>query len=566
MVRSLLRPARSVPLAALVSFGCGGSHAGPTACPARALLVPSFAHLVAAGPSAHALRWKTAPALLRRQTIYHQQTSRRGFDRSRALAQVVNSEATEAIFTLLPDTGLHYFQLTAEAHDRCDATLAPLLEIDTTTRLVFSADVRPDRPGLYSIDLATERRTERSGSIEMHGNDPASFVVAPTGARFAFVGADGRLRAASFLTSRVDPVSDAATTLGPSFAWDATGRWLAYTGTDTRGQQQLFLSAGGAAIAFRSGLVPAGDGSTHDLAPDGQAIVYPLRTQDGALWLAATRLPPPSLQNVPQLVPLGSAVEQFAFAPRATEVAYITDAEIEGTHELFVEKLDFMTFTDRRKRSGDLVAGGGVARFAWSPTGQRLAFLADKERRGRSELFAVPVRGGLPLKVSGTMQAKGDVTRFAWSPDGNTLAFVADGLEDEKFELFAVIVDTLKITKLNATLPATGDVRAFAWSPFDARVAYTADATWDETVEIFTVSRGGTDHKRLGGANPKSPGRGVVAFAWSPVQPILAYVADQETKGTFELFVGSDTFSDKISGLLAPGGHVWAFRWSRFSN
>ncbi len=56
----------------------------------------------------------------------------------------------------------------------------------------------------------------------------------------------------------------------------------------------------------------------------------------------------------------------------------------------------------------------------WSPTGDRLAFLAEAE--GRLQLFVLPASGGDARQVT---RSSTGVRSFAWRPDGNGFAFVA---------------------------------------------------------------------------------------------------------------------------------------------
>src|SRR6185436_6869478 len=62
----------------------------------------------------------------------------------------------------------------------------------------------------------------------------------------------------------------------------------------------------------------------------------------------------------------------------------------------------------------------GVAQPRWSPSGDRLAFLASVD--GKPQLFSLPMNGGEAQQL--TKSATG-LQQFAWSPDGSQIAYAA---------------------------------------------------------------------------------------------------------------------------------------------
>ncbi|MEP7345071.1 MAG: S9 family peptidase, partial [Gemmatimonadaceae bacterium] len=74
----------------------------------------------------------------------------------------------------------------------------------------------------------------------------------------------------------------------------------------------------------------------------------------------------------------------------------------------------------------------------WSPTGDRLAFLAQVE--GKAQLFVMPTAGGDARQVT---RSPTGIGTFAWKPDGSALAFTAStppearGKFDDAFEVNA---------------------------------------------------------------------------------------------------------------------------------
>jgi dipeptidyl aminopeptidase/acylaminoacyl peptidase len=70
----------------------------------------------------------------------------------------------------------------------------------------------------------------------------------------------------------------------------------------------------------------------------------------------------------------------------------------------------------------------GVASPRWSPTGDRLAFVADDAGKV-AQLFVLPMAGGDPVQIT---HGKTGVAVFAWRPDGNALAFAAPDEDPER--------------------------------------------------------------------------------------------------------------------------------------
>jgi dipeptidyl aminopeptidase/acylaminoacyl peptidase len=65
----------------------------------------------------------------------------------------------------------------------------------------------------------------------------------------------------------------------------------------------------------------------------------------------------------------------------------------------------------------------GVAAPAWSPSGDRIAYLAEPERGKPTQLYVLRMDGGDSQKVT---DAPNGVSAFAWQPDGKAFAYVTE--------------------------------------------------------------------------------------------------------------------------------------------
>ncbi len=203
-----------------------------------------------------------------------------------------------------------------------------------------------------------------------------------------------------------------------------------------------------------------------------------------------------------------------------------------------------------------------IGEFQWSPNGSIIAFLADIRGTGVNELLvAEPNINAIPVAVSGTLADGGEVVNFSWAPNNSRIAFLADQFEDEKFDLISVVPD------LNAFNPnpdprlisgdIIGDVIDFAWSPDSRLIAYIADGDALGVFELYTNVPFGTSPRKV--SDNLIGDEDVWAFAWAPDpdSSLIAYQANQEESNKDELYTtvadGDQDFV-KISGSPTSGG------------
>src|SRR5438105_6435099 len=112
----------------------------------------------------------------------------------------------------------------------------------------------------------------------------------------------------------------------------------------------------------------------------------------------------------PQISPDGRSIAVVVSRPNIAEDRFDSDIELV---DVASGKLRTLTY-DRK----------GIGSPRWSPSGDRLAFLADSGKE--PQIFVLPMQGGEAMKIT---DSKTGVQHFAWRPDGNAFAFAAS---DEK--------------------------------------------------------------------------------------------------------------------------------------
>ncbi|HUM02050.1 MAG TPA: S9 family peptidase [Thermoanaerobaculia bacterium] len=153
-----------------------------------------------------------------------------------------------------------------------------------------------------------------------------------------------------------------------------------------------------------------------------------------------------SLDDLAKIVRVSSP----QISPDGASIAFVvTRADVEKNR--WVPELDLVDVATgaRRVLTRDRK---GVAHPRWSPSGDRLAFLAadGTEKDAKSQIWVLPMAGGEAQKVTA---APTGVQHFAWRPDGSALAFASEDERPDKAEiekgndLFEVGNDHLFVTE-----------------------------------------------------------------------------------------------------------------------
>jgi Tol biopolymer transport system component len=139
--------------------------------------------------------------------------------------------------------------------------------------------------------------------------------------------------------------------------------------------------------------------------------------------------------------------------------------------------------------------------------------------------------------------------------------FLADKDVNAVDELYAAFSDGSEIIKLSDPLVAGGNVAAFLISPDGISVAYVADQDTAGVFELYVVPVEKTFGETAVKVSGTMAGNGILqlpsgeyVFEWAPDSSRIAYVADQNTISVFELFSSTPdgTENDIVSDLPDP--------------
>lgn len=397
--------------------------------------------------------------------------------------------------------------------------------------VVFLADKDTDeKTELYAYSLESGNVTKLNGTLAAGGN-VTSFSISPNRLWVAYVAdqdIDERyeLYVASADGSTVNKVSDP--TVNPTSQVDDEPLW----------------------------------------APDSSRIAYRSNETNrvGSVFVLRT-VQPNGGDNVivnPQGITGSSvAATSFAWSPDSSRIAYLSNQDTFDVVELYSSPAD--SAIDNQKVNGILALGGNVSQYGWAPDGSRIAYRADQTTDGIDELWTSTPTGDGNVVVSDAYTNNEDVTLFAWAPDSSRLAYIADEAVDEAFNLYTVLPNgDGRLQVSTNTPPAGGDVSGTpAWSPDSAYIAYVGDLNVDGQFELYTslptVALNSTK------VNGTLSGGGVITGpfadsppAWAPDSSGIAYLAQQDSIGVYEVYVGSPSGSGtiKVSGTLTSSSNV----------
>jgi len=211
------------------------------------------------------------------------------------------------------------------------------------------------------------------------------------------------------------------------------------------------------------------------------------------IWSRFLRGPNASL-SVPTLVPFTSfpgGEYEPAFSPDGNRIAFVWDGEKEDNYDIYVKFVNGGT----PLRITTNPAGEGSP--AWSPNGEQIAFLRYSENTAGTGFYIVSSMGGAERKVSGAWPLAHIFDRHLdWAPDGKTLAVVDKSSAEEPFAIFTLSVENGERHRL--TKPPSDSVG-------DTGPLFSPDGRWlafrrtssSGVNDIYILSSSGGEPRRL---------------------------------------------------------------------
>ena len=250
-------------------------------------------------------------------------------------------------------------------------------------------------------------------------------------------------------------------------------------------------------------------------------------------------------QTTSSIAPPGSNVSP-AWSPSGQRIAFLSMRH--GPAELYTMAPDG---SDQRRLT---VSPADNWRFQWSPDSRLIVF--ESERSGQSDIYVVSGEAGNETRLT-TSGREGSPT---WAPDGQRIAFVSGREQGRQVYVMGTNgADQRRITAFRDT-PNPVEV---AWSPDGRYFALRALDTVQQTTGIFTVI---SAVQRLylvqsdgGGVVPLVPtSNNIDAFLWSPDGRRLLVDARLEGSWQIYLFDIASRERRRLTALGANGESAWS--------
>jgi hypothetical protein len=124
--------------------------------------------------------------------------------------------------------------------------------------------------------------------------------------------------------------------------------------------------------------------------------------------------------------------------------------------------------------------------------GKYIVYMADLLTKGQTELYTVPLSGGLSRRLNLPIPPDQEIFYFFICPDSRLVTYALYHYDPEQeptiiTALISATIDGSNYVSLKDTL-ATGNIRGFQFTPDGARVLYSADHDSNGLYEFYTVS------------------------------------------------------------------------------
>lgn len=183
------------------------------------------------------------------------------------------------------------------------------------------------------------------------------------------------------------------------------------------------------------------------------------------------------------------------------------------------------------KLNSTLPVGGLVPGFIISPNSEQVVYTVRSEALGTSEIFSVPIAGGTPIRVS---IEGNEAFGFQISPNSQRVVFRSTGIFNRAIVHSVPIAGGMPVA-LTPFVVLGGNASSFSISPDSQRVIIRADNETDGVFELYSATITGSSVTKL---NSTLPFNSSVEFNYeiSEDSSTVVYRAGQSVFGELNLY------------------------------
>lgn len=223
-----------------------------------------------------------------------------------------------------------------------------------------------------------------------------------------------------------------------------------------------------------------------------------------------------------------------------SQVVFTSDRD--GNREIYIANWDG---SEQRRLTNNAVADDNAT---WTPDDKHIVYYSASkpDDDSRANVFMVPAAGGTPLQIT---HFKGRNTTPRVSPDGTQIAYSTD----RYWPGWDVCVWNLVTKQESCPLQGKISYCRAAWSPSGKMLAYSVGAL--DMIDLGFTTTSEKDRRSLTEMNGKE-----YDAAWSPSESLIAFTAEADTKGIFNLYVVD--MMRKVTPLLKSSYSIRYPSWS----
>jgi PKD repeat protein len=260
----------------------------------------------------------------------------------------------------------------------------------------------------------------------------------------------------------------------------------------------------------------------------------------------------------------------YVISPDSRIVAFTADINTDDVTELYAVPITETTPITLTPLNPPLVTDGNVnnSGITFTPDSQSLIYLADQEVVNRTEMYSVPVGGGLVQKLNPPLAVGGNVAQFRIDDKNKRIVYLADQETNEVFELWSIPLGGGTAENLSGPLVSGGKVGIFTLDPLSNRVVFSADAETDGKYELYSVPIAGGTRLKL---NPPIELQGggdsgiFSAFAVNPQLPVVVFIAREAAAPggrLYSVFTAGGVPPNQLSFEMLATQRILSFRIS----